>query len=157
MTSVLFKAGNRISIPSVNLLDPVTKAVRSYRLVITVAQDALGDGAGNCVVTLSEPLIASGMNANVSSFPSVSASAQLYPGRKLNFFYTPAGGSAVPMPLKDIAGAENSNSKLNKSDVPVKTVIQGAVLNFTNIIRTSMLVGIKSFAPYIVEVPTSLD
>ena len=152
----LFKAGDRISIPSVNIIDPVGKIEKRWKLVVTVAADAVGDGAGNCQVTLSEPLVASGMHANVNSLPAVAAAAEMFDSHKLNFFYVPSGLSAVPLPLKDIIGADNSNVQYKANQVPVKTISQGSVTAFKNTFRNSMLVGIKAFAGYVVVLPSAL-
>tara|TARA_R110001632_G_scaffold216892_1_gene345318 strand:+ start:5925 stop:7148 length:1224 start_codon:yes stop_codon:yes gene_type:complete len=152
----LIKAGDRISIPTVTLLDQVSKAVRKWKLVVTAAADASGDGAGNVTVTLSEPLVATGMNANVSALPAVAAAAELFPSHRLNFFYVPSGLSAVPLALKDISGADNSANNLKPGQVPVKTVIQGSVSAFTNTFRTSILCGIKAFSGYIIVLPTAI-
>lgn len=156
VTSRLFKAGDRISIPSVTLLDRVSKVARKWKLVVTVAADANGDGAGNCQVTLSEPLIASGMNANVSAIPAVSAAAELFPSHKLNFFYVPSGLSVVPLQLKDIEGASNSNVTYKANQIPVKVVSQGSVTAYSNTFRTSLFCPIKAFAGYIVVLPSAI-
>jgi hypothetical protein len=152
-TGVLINAGDRISLPNTFLLAPITFDVLGYRLVVTAAAAANGDGAGNVVVTLSYPLMASGEHANVAALPSNGAPAIVFPNYNLNFAYVRSGLSVVPVSLGDIHGATNSETRANNK-VPVKTVIQGAVEEFTNVYRTSLMCGIRPFAPYVITIPS---
>lgn len=152
-TSQLVNAGDMISIPSVYVLNPITKVATQYRLVVTAGLPANGNGSGQVTVTLSTPLLASGMHANVSALPGVGAAVMVYPNYNPNYAYTPSGLSAVPLPLDDIHGATNSESKASNR-CPVKTVIQGAVSEFTNIFRTSILCGILAVPQYLIAAPS---
>lgn len=152
-TNKLVNAGDMISIPSVTLLNPLTGVVIPYQLVVKAAQDANGNGSGQVVVPLSFPLMASGEHKNVASLPSVGAAVMVYPSRYSNYAYTKSGLSAIPVPLGDIKGAENSDTSVGDK-IPVKVVIQGAVTEFSNIVRTSLMCGIKPFAPYGLEIPS---
>lgn len=155
-TAQLINAGDRISIPSRFLVDRVRKISVPYRLVVTAANDANGDGAGNVPVTLSHPLIVSGDQQNVDAFPSVGAAVKIFPDHNLNFAYVSAGLSIVPIPLPMIYGATNSE---NTGDlkVPVHVYIQGLVTDFNNVFRISNLTGIKALAPYIIAMPSSVN
>lgn len=156
-TDTLILAGDRISIPSVYLLNPITFAVLSTRLVVTAAADADGDGAGNVTFVISFPLMASGEHANVSALPSNGAPCDVFPDYKLNFAYVPSGLSAVPLPLGDIYGAKNSNVTIKGNGmVPIKVQLQGSVLDYTNVYRISQLIGIRAFAPYCMAYPTRI-
>lgn len=154
-TGVLVKAGDRISIPSVNIVNPITHAVIPFRLVVTAAIDANGLGNNTVVVTLSYPLLASGEHANVASLPANGAPVDVFPSYNMNFAYVPSGLSAVPLPLGDIYGAANSNVKVQgNGGVPVKVVMQGSATAFTNIFRISCLIASRAFAPYVIAVPS---
>lgn len=152
-TNVRIKAGDRISIPSVHLVSPVTFTSTPYRLVVTAAQDANGDGAGNVVVTLSYPLMVNGEHQNVDSLPAPSAPAAVFPDYNPNYAYVPSGLSVVPMRLAQIRGADNSTNA-GELKVPVNVYIQGLVEGGTNIFRISTLIGIRAFAPYVITVPS---
>ncbi len=152
-TSQLVNAGDMISIPSVQLINPITKVNIPFNLVVTAAQNANGDGAGNVTVTLSYPLMASGEHANVNSLPAVNAPVQFFPNHNINFAYVKSGLSAVPLQMGDIYGAYNSDTR-GDNKVPVKAALQGSVTAFNNVFRISMMCGILPFAPYIIAIPS---
>ena len=160
-TDVL-KAGDRIAIPSVNVLDPISKVATNYTLVVTVAPAADGtltydaDGSGHATFLLSEPLFAAGEHANVSALPAVSAATEVFPSYKLNFAYTQAGLSAIPLPLGDIHGADMSSLAKSSGRIPVRSYMQGVNTSFVNTFRISMFVAIKVFPQYVIAVPTAV-
>lgn len=153
LTNVRIKAGDSISIPSVYLCDRISRNQVNYRLVVKAAEDANGDGAGNVVVTISYPLLVSGEHQNVFSLPAPGAAAAVFPNRNLNFGYTKFGISTAPIKLPNIRGAINSERQ--KGDGPSFHVFsQGNVSSGENIFRISTLIGIRAFAPYIIELPS---
>jgi hypothetical protein len=154
-TSIQIKAGDLISIPTVQLVDNISHRDIRFKLVVKASEDAAGDGAGNISVSISYPLMASGEHQNVDSLPGVGASAYPYPSRYLNFGYTRAGVSTVPLMLPDVYGAVNNKVKSQK--FPVHVYLQGAALDLQNNFRISSMVGIQSFAPYIFERPTPIN
>lgn len=154
VSSRLVKAGDLISIPSVNLIDKPTKVKRNFKLVVCAAQDADGNGSGNVTVTLSFPLLASGEHANVDALPANGAPANVYPDHKVNYAYVMSGISTVPLKLGDIYGAVNSD--VNKPDqMQMKVGMQGALREYSNIFRISTMLGIKVFAPYVIAIPSA--
>lgn len=154
VTTKLVNAGDFFSIPSVQLISAVDKVVFDKKLVIKALEDADGDGAGNVVVRLPYPLMSSLEHANVDSLPAPGAAVIPYPTRNLNFAYVPSGLSVVPLPLGEVYGAANSENKaMNKC--PINVYMQGSVSTLANIFRISQLIGIRSFTPYIVEVPSA--
>jgi P22 coat protein - gene protein 5 len=152
-TAVQIVAGDRISIPSVNLVDPIGHRDIDYLLVVTAAEDAQGDGAGNISVNISFPLMASGQHQNVNALPANGAAAFVFPDRYLNYAYTKAGISTVPLMLPEIYGAINNDSK--KMNFPIRITLQGANMDSQNNYRIDTMVGIQCFAPYIVELPSA--
>lgn len=154
-TSVQIVAGDRISIPSVNLVDNIAHTDIDFLLVVTAQDDARGDGAGNISVTLSYPLMASGEHQNVSALPANGAAATVFPNRYINYAYTRAGLSTVPLLLPEIYGAVNS--KTQSMGFPMRVMLQGAALDFQNNYRIATMVGIQPFAPYIIELPSSAN
>lgn len=153
-TSVQLVAGDRIFINSVNVLANINFTLTRFRLVVTVAADAVGDGAGNITVTLSYPLMATGEHANVSALPANGATCQVCPSRKVNYAYVKSGVSAVPLMLPEIYGATNNSS--NFEEFPIRTVLQGAALEFENNFRIATLVASQVFAPYVIELSSPL-
>lgn len=151
-TSVQLVAGDRISIPSVSLVAPINFPETIYKLVVTVAEDAEGDGAGNIAVNVSYPLLASGEHRDVFTLPSVGAKGYVYGDRNLNFAYVKSGLSVVPLMLPEIYGATNNSSSAD--DFPIRVVLQGAALEFQNNFRISSLVAGQAFAPYVIELPS---
>lgn len=154
-TAVQIVAGDRISIPSVNLVDPIGHRDIDYLLVVTAAEDAQGDGAGNISVTLSYPLMASGQHQNVNALPANGAAAYVFPDRYVNYAYTRAGISTVPLMLPEIYGAVNNESK--KMNFPIRITLQGASLDAQNNYRMYTMVGVQCFAPYLIELPSSAN
>lgn len=156
LTNARILAGDRISIPSVNLVSNVTYNQSPYRFVGTASANANGDGAGNVTVVLSYPMLVSGEHQNVFTLPANGAPAAIFPSHNLNFAYVPSGISCCPVRLADIRGATNST---NAGDlkVPVHVYIQGAVSSFENVFRISNLTGIRAFAPYIIALPSSIS
>jgi hypothetical protein len=154
--TLLINAGTLISIPSVRLINQVTKKVLQTKLVVTAAQDANGDGAGKVTVILSEPLVVTGMQANVDSLPAVAAPAELFPAHRNNFFYVPMGIIANPIRLGDIVGADNARYNLKQANCDVTCYIQGLVNNGVNTYRMSSLVPTLAFARYLVHLPSAL-
>jgi hypothetical protein len=156
VATVIFNAGSKIAIPSVRLINQVTKKVLETSLVITVAEDAIGDGAGNVLVTLSEPLVAVGMQANVDSLPAAAAPAELFPAHRNNFFYVPMGIIANPIGLGDIVGADNSRYVLRGANVDITCYIQGVVNEGVNTYRMACLCPTLAFPRYLIHLPSAL-
>lgn len=154
-TNIQIVAGDRISIPAVYLVDPILHEMIGWRLVVTAIEDARGDGAGNITVNVSYPLMASGEHQNVVALPANGNLAYVYPSRNINFAYTRAGLSTVPLMLPPIYGAVNDQSKKNL--FPARVVMQGAALDFQNNYRIAVMVGIQAFAPYCLELPSSVN
>jgi hypothetical protein len=152
-TSTQIVAGDRISIPSVNLVDNISHTDIDFKLVVTAAEDAQGDGAGNISVTLSYPLMASGEHQNVSALPANGAEAEVFPDRYVNYAYTRAGISTVPLLLPEVYGAVNS--KTQQMGFPMRVYLQGAALDLQNNYRIATMLGIQCFAPYIIELPSA--
>lgn len=146
VTSVLFNAGSKISIPSVFLINQANKLSLATKLVICVAEDASGDGAGNCVVTLSEPLVAVGGQAFVDSLPANGVAAELFPAHTNNYCFNPQGIIANPLLLADIAGADNGSYVSSGENVAMNTYVQGVVDNGVNTFRASCLCATKAYA-----------
>jgi hypothetical protein len=154
-TSTQIVAGDRISIQSVNLVDNITHSDIDFKLVVTASEDAQGDGAGNIQVTISYPLMASGEHQNVNALPANGAAAVVFPDRYVNYAYTRAGLSTVPLLLPEIYGAVNS--KTQEMGFPMRVILQGAALDFQNNYRISTMLGIQCFAPYIIELPSAAN
>lgn len=152
-TGVLINAGDKISIPLVNLVQPISGALLPYRLVVTAAQAANGDGAGNVIVTLPFPLLASGQHANVASLPANGNPVDIFPNYNLNFAYVKSGLSSIMLPTPDVAGAINSVSKTDFG-CPVKVYVQGLVSTLVNAFRIQTLQACKVIPPYVLALPS---
>jgi hypothetical protein len=152
-TNIQIVEGDRISIPAVNLVNNIGHRDIDWKLVVTASQDAAGDGAGNITVNISYPLMASGEHQNVDSLPT--GSAYVFPDRNVNYAYTRAGLSTVPLLLPEVYGAVNSKTK--NMGFPMRVMLQGAALDFQNNYRISTMVGIQPFAPYIIELPSAAN
>lgn len=159
-TGVLIKAGDMISIPSVYLADDISHSEIPWRLVVKAAADANGDGAGNVLVTLSFPLMASGEHQNVMALPAVDADVDIYPSYYPNYAYMPAGLSVVALKMPPIYGAINSDTRNKTAKLspgfPVHVTMQGSSLALSNNYRIYTLVKTKAFAPYVLTVPSSI-
>lgn len=150
------KKGDRIAIPSVKILQNVSREPLDYNLVVVATADADSDGSGDATITVSRPLIASGEHANVSALPAASAPVEIFPSHKLNFCYTKSGLSAIPLVLGDIYSAVMSNFRAPAGKVTTRIYQQGDVKAFENVHRMSTFVAIKGFADYIIVRPSKV-
>lgn len=155
VTSVLITAGTMISIPSVQLLSQASKVVLNTKLVVTSKFDASGDGAGNVTITLDEPLVATGMQANVDSIPAASAAAEIFPGHKNNIFYVPMGIIANPIPLAEIVGADNKRYHVAAENIDVMCYVQGLATSGLNTYRMSTMIPTLGIGRYLINLPSS--
>ncbi len=146
----IFNAGSKISIPTVNLFNNVNKVTLSTRLVICVTTSVNGDGAGNATVVLSEPLYATGWNANVASLPGVAAPAELFPAHTNNYCCIPMGLIANPLPLGDIGSADTAHYRSN-TGMAITTYIQGVASTGVNTYRISTLCPTLAVPKYIIN------
>lgn len=153
---LVFNAGTMIAIPSVKYFNNVNKIAPDTTLVVTVAQDANGDGAGNVTVTLSEPLVAVGQQANVDSLPAAAAPAEVFPGHKNNYFFIPMGVIANPLKLGRIAGADNNRYVNKAKNCDVTCYVQGLVSTGVNDYRMSMMCPTLAIPSYLVNLPSTL-
>lgn len=150
------KAGDMFAIPSVNLLERVGKfPLIGEKLVITAKNDVtIPAGTATGVITLSTPLKATGLHANVASLPATNAPMKMFGDHRKNFFMSKGGLTAIGLPIGDIKGAENSDNTLNNTKLPVKVTIQGNVTTGSNRFRLYLLTIIKAFGDYIIVVPS---
>jgi len=152
-SSQLINAGDIFSVPSVYLVDGIGHDPIDTKLTFVAAADANGNNDGTVDIQLEFPLMASGEHANVASLPEVGADVFCYPDYYPNYAYVPSGLNVVSLPMMDVFGAINSERQGNVR-IPVKTYLQGAVTNLSNIYRISMLVAVKAITPYLVMVPS---
>ncbi len=157
VSSRLFKAGDKIAIPSVKLINKANKVVTNVGLVVSVAQDTNGVGDGTIAVQISAPLYASGMQANVDSLPAASAAAEMFNSHKNNYFYVPKGLIANPISMDPIAGAENSIYHQPQENVIFQTNIQGVNTTGVNNIRYMCFIPTLVVPEYIMWLPSPLD
>lgn len=141
-TDVLFKAGNRIFLPANTLLRDPDKVSTNQKLVVTVAADAAGAGDGTCVVTISRALDATSQYAWVDSLPANNDAAQLMGKHKKTFHFLPPALNLIPLPMKDISGAEISRYKGKQTGFTMQIYRQGTIGNLDEQFRRSMLCGI---------------
>lgn len=141
-TDVLFKKGGRIFLPTNLLLRNPNKVATGTKLVITVAQDAQGAGDGTCVVTLMRALDAVSQDAWVDSLPADNDAAQVMGPHKKTFHFLPGALNLIPLPMKDISGAEISRYKGKQTGFTMQVYRQGTVNNLEEEFRRSMLCGV---------------
>jgi len=152
--STVFNAGTKISIPAVKPINKITKLSYKTNLVICVKEEALGDGAGNVTVTLSEPLVAVGDQANVNVLPAASDAAEVFQGHNNNYFAIPMGIIANPVPLGVIHSADQSNYRKDK--MAISAYIQGLVQNGVNTYRMSCQMPTLAIPSYLMFLPSPL-
>ena len=155
-TGLVFNAGTRIAFPNTKLFNNVNKITQSQNLVVTVSQDANGDGAGNVTIILSEPLQAAGFHANVNVLPAVSDPALVFNAHKNNYFMIPMGILANPLPLEDIFGADNAEYRRPDGKIILKANYQGVNTNGVNTFRVQTLIPTLAVAPYLIHLPSAL-
>lgn len=153
-TTQQINAGDRFSIPGINWVDPISKAVILTKVTVAAGEDADGNGDGTIDLVLNYPLLFSGEHANVSATPAGGNPIYGFGDYNLNFAYVPSGLNSVALPMADVFGAVNSDVR-GQTRVPTKVYMQGTVSNLNNIFRISMLVAIKAITPYLVCLPSA--
>lgn len=153
-TSQQINAGDRFSIPGVNWVDPISKAVLNTKVTVAAAEDADGNGDGTIDLVLNYPLLFSGEHANISATPAGGNPIYGFGDYNLNFAYVPSGLNAVAVPMADVFGAINSDVR-GQVKVPTKVYLQGTVSNLNNIFRISMITAIKAITPYLIALPSA--
>jgi hypothetical protein len=153
-SSQQINAGDRFSIPGINWVDPISKAVLGTKVTVAAADDADGNGDGTIQLVLNYPLLFSGEHANVSATPAGGNPIYGFGDYNLNFAYVPSGLNAVAVPMADVFGAVNSDVRGNVW-IPTKVYMQGTVSNLNNVFRISMICAIKAITPYLIALPSA--
>lgn len=149
----LVNEGDIFSIPSVYLVDNIGHGAIPTKLTFVAGANSNGNNDGTVDVQINYPLMASGEHANISAIPAVNAPVFVFPDYIDNYCYVPSGLSAISVPMLDVFGAINSETK-GDNKVPVKTYLQGLVTDLNNVFRISMIVAIKAITPYLVRLPS---
>lgn len=74
------KAGDVFTIASVNKVNPITKQDTGVLQQFVVISDAASDGSGNCTISISPSIVASGSLQNVSAAPADNAALTILQG-----------------------------------------------------------------------------
>ena len=151
---LVLNAGTLVAIPAVKLLNKVTKIALETTFVGVVAADAVGDNAGNVTFTLSEPVVAAGMQANVNILPAPADAALIFPAHRNNYFFVPMGVVANPVKLGRIAGADNNRYQNAAKNMDITAYIQGLVTSGANTFRMSCQCPTLAIPSYVVNLPS---
>ena len=130
--TVIFNAGTHLALFATRLLNRYLQDSIDTTLVVTVLEDALGDGAGNVTITLKEPLIAVGGQANIDILPAAADIAEIFPAVSNNYFTTGMGYVSNCIPMPELYGALNADYKSPDSKMMLNSYAQGDINNITN-------------------------
>ncbi len=155
-TAILFPAGSKISIPAIKWLRKAPKTATTYNLVLSVATDASGDGAGNVSLTVGNTLFADDEHANVTSLPANGDPVLVYPGMNHNHFFVPMGIICNSLPLGKIAGADNGMYTDPNTNCSVHTYFQGVAREGQNDMILRMFVPTLGVSDYLLDLPSPL-
>ncbi len=142
----ILKAGDVFTIAAVYSVNPVSKESTGALQQFTVVSDVNSDGSGNCTVSVSPPIISSGVNQTVSAAPADNAAITVVATHAANLAFHKNAFALVtcPLELPDSAGFKARESH---NGLSVRVVKDYDVDADEEIIRLDILYGVKAVDP----------
>lgn len=150
-TTGIFKAGDVLSVASVQSVNRVTRQSTGQDMQFVVTADANSDGAGDATVSISPTIITAttNPNRNVTGIGTVGAvitvngdNAARLP-HKINLAYTASALHVVTPPLAPLDAPESSVFKDPKTGLSLRVSKTAEVLNNKNVLRIDLLTGYR--------------
>lgn len=145
-TAGILKAGDVFTIAGVYAVNPISKDSTGALQQFTVISDATSDGTTNATLTVSPPLITSGVHQTISGAPADNAAITVVNGHAANLAFHKNAFALVmcPLELPDSAGFKARESYNGMS---VRVVKDYDIDSDEEIIRLDILYGVKAVDP----------
>lgn len=142
----IIKAGDVFTIANVFAVNPINKTSTGQLQEFTVISDANSDGSGNATLTVSPPIISSGIFQTVSAVPADNAALTVKASHAANLAFHKNAFALVmcPLELPDSAGFKARESYNGMS---VRVVKDYDIDADEEIIRLDILYGTKAVDP----------
>ena len=142
----ILKAGDIITIAGVNSVNPISKESTGALQQFTVLADVNSDGSGNATLSVSPPIISSGVMQTVSAAPADNAAITVVASHAANLAFHKNAFALVtcPLELPDSAGFKGRESH---NGLSVRVVKDYDIDADEEIIRLDILYGVKAVDP----------
>lgn len=145
-TAGILKAGDVFTIAGVYAVNPISKESTNALQQFTVISDVTSDGSTNGTLTVSPPIISSGIHQTVDSAPADNAAITVVATHAANlaFHKNAIALVTVPLELPDSAGFKARESH---NGLSVRVVKDYDIDADEEIIRLDILYGVKAVDP----------
>jgi hypothetical protein len=145
-TTGILKAGDVITIAGVYAVNPISKESTNALQQFTVLSDVTSDGSTNGTLTVSPPIISSGVHQTVDSVPADNAAITVVATHAANMAFHKNAIALVtcPLELPDSAGFKARESH---NGLSVRVVKDYDIDADEEIIRLDILYGVKMVDP----------
>lgn len=142
----ILKAGDVFTIAGVYAVNPISKESTNALQQFTVISDVNSDGTGNATITVSPPIISSGVHQTVNSAPADNAEITVVATHAANMAFHKNAIALVtcPLELPDSAGFKARESH---NGLSVRVVKDYDIDADEEIIRLDILYGVKMVDP----------
>jgi hypothetical protein len=140
------KAGDVFTIASVFAVNPINKTSTGQLQEFTVISDANSDGAGNSTITVSPPIISSGVFQTVSAAPADNAAITVKASHAANLAFHKNAFALVMCPLELPDGCAYK-ARESYNGMSVRVVKDYDIDADEEIIRLDILYGTKAVDP----------
>ena len=150
-SAAVLKAGDVFTIAGVQAVNPVSKDVLPFLQQFVVKADAIANGTGQAVLTISPAIVVAGPYRTVSAAPADNAAIAVMTGlggslhpQNLAFHKNAFALVTVPLDMPDGAGFAN---RVEYKGLSVRVVKDYDIAADTEIIRLDILYGVKAVYP----------
>lgn len=145
-TTGILKEGDLFTIAGVYSVNPISKESTGQLQQFTVLADADSDGTGNATLTVSPPIIASGVHQTVTAAPADNAAITVTNSHAANMAFHKNAFALVmcPLELPDSAGFK---ARETHNGMSVRVVKDYDIDSDEEIIRLDILYGVKAVDP----------
>lgn len=142
----ILKAGDVFTIAGVYAVNPISKESTGALQQFTVLADANSDGSGNATLTVSPPIISSGVHQTVNATPGDNAAITVVNSHAANMAFHKNAFALVmcPLELPDSAGFK---ARETHNGMSVRVVKDYDIDADEEIIRLDILYGVKAVDP----------
>jgi hypothetical protein len=142
----ILKAGDVFTIANVFAVNPISKQSTGQLQEFTVISDANSDGSGNATITVSPPIISSGVFQTVSATPADNAAITVKASHAANLAFHKNAFALVMVPL-ELPDSAGFKARESYNGMSVRVVKDYDIDADEEIIRLDILYGTKAVDP----------
>jgi hypothetical protein len=140
------KDGDIFTIAGVNSVNPISKDDTGNLQQFTVVGDTASDGTGNATITVSPPIISSGVFQTVSAAPADNAAITVVASHSANIAFHKNAFALVTVPL-ELPDSAGFKARESYNGLSVRVVKDYDIDADEEIIRLDILYGVKAVDP----------